>query len=373
MGRAGSGGGHSSSRRSSGGHSSSRSSGGHRVGSSSHSRAGSARSSSHHSGSHYGSSFSHGGPGMPPPPPRYGGPGMPPPPPYGRRKYYRTGRYHNRSYRTYGSGAFSKLFSYFMIFMVCAVILGIFGAMRSANGHSGGSSIPASTINREKLDSGLSFDSNCIVDELDWFDSVSKAGTRLRTFYDKTGVQPYIVLLQYNPALTTDEQKEEYALEYYDNYIDNEATFLYMYFAEQEQDNDVGYMCYVNGKQVNAVMDAEAVDIFWGYIDKYWYSDMSTDELFEKAFTKTAETIMAKPRTSADILFVLAVGVVIIGIIIAVIAAMNTRRRHERERAEETQRILNTPLPNPLSSPASTASASQTSSNAVSDDVNSSK
>lgn len=356
MGRAGSGGGHSSSHHSSGGHSSSRSSGGHRVGSSSHSRAGSGRSSSYHSSSHYGSSFSHGGPGMPPPPPRYGGPGMPPPPPrYGGKRYYRG------SYHTSGSSALSKIVSYFIILMAFAIIIGIFSAIRSDNGYSGGSTIPASTINREKLDSGLSFDSNCIVDELDWFDSVSKAGTRLRTFYDKTGVQPYIVLLKYNPALTTDAQKEDYALEYYDNYIDNEATFLYMYFAEQDQDNDVGYMCYVNGKQVNAVMDAEAIDIFWGYIDKYWYSDMSTDELFEKTFTKTAETIMTKSKTSTDILFVVAVGVVTIGIIIAVISAMKTKRKHERERAEETQRILNTPLPNPLSSPTSTASSSDNS------------
>ncbi|MDE6622090.1 MAG: hypothetical protein K2K74_16705 [Lachnospiraceae bacterium] len=150
-----------------------------------------------------------------------------------------------------------------------------------------------------------------------------------------------------------------YAQEYYEENIDNEATFLYMYFAEEDQDNEVGYMCYVNGKQVDSVMDAEAVNILWGYLDRDWYSTMSTDELFENAFTKTAETIMSKSRTKTDVVFAVVVGIVIIGIIIAVIAAMNTRRRHERERAAETQRILNTPLPN---NPLSSSGASQTAS-----------
>lgn len=352
MPRAGSGGGHSSSHRSSGSHSSSRSSGGHRVSSGSHSRAGSGRSSGFHSGSSYhsrGPSFH----GAPPPPP-FGGPGMPPPP---QPKYYR-----QRYTRTYYSGSSSGsglLTSIVALIIILSVAFSLLSAFISLNSYSGSSSVPASTRNREKLDSGLAFDSNCIVDELSWFDSVSRAGTRLKSFYDKTGVQPYIVLLKYHPELTTDSQKEDYALEYYENNIDNEATFLYMYFAEEDQDNDVGYMCYVNGKQVDSVMDSEAVEIFWGYIDRSWYSDASTDTLFADAFEKTADTIMQKSKTTTDVIFAVVVGIVIILVITAIISAMVIKRRHERERAEETQRILNTPLPdNPLSSQGTTTTTS---------------
>lgn len=277
---------------------------------------------------------------------------MPPPPP--RRGY--GGRSYRRSYSggSVGSSITSAIASIIVLVVVLAFI-SIFFLTMSSGGSSGssgnGSSLAASTRNREKLHTGAAFDSSCIVDEIGWFDSVSRAGKQLRTFYDKTGVQPYIVLLQYHPELATDLQKENYAQEYYENHIDNEWTFLYMYFAEEDVDNDVGFMCYVNGKQVDSVMDSEAVEIFWGYLDRNWYSDLSTDALFENAFTKTAETIMTKSRTKTDIIFVVIVGVVIIGVIIAVIAAMNTKRKHERERAEETQRILNTPLPNnPLSS-----------------------
>lgn len=241
----------------------------------------------------------------------------------------------------------NSIFTLIVVFLMVFVLISVFIA--GTSGGSGSSSIPASTRNREKLNS-VSFDSNCIVDELGWFDSVSRAGTRLRSFYDKTGIQPYIVLLKYHPELITDSQKEDYAQQYYEDNIDNEATFLYMYFAEEDQDNDVGYMCYVNGKQVDSIMDSEAVEIFWAYIDRSWYSDTSTDTLFADAFEMTAETIMKKSRTATDIAFVVATGVVIVIIIIAIIVAMVTKRRHERERAEETQRILNTPLPNnPLS------------------------
>lgn len=285
MPRAGSGGSHSSSHRSS-----SRSSGGHRI-SSSHSRAGSRHGSSSSSSYHRSGPSYH---SAPPPPPSYRRPGMPPPP--SRRSGYRRRTY----YRASPGGSIASVI---VIIIVLTMVLGLMSVFFSAissgfsksidsSRSSQSSSASANTRNREKLNSGVSFDNNCIIDELDWFDSVSKTGTRLKTFYDKTGVQPYIVLLQYHPELTTDSQKEEYAQDYYENNIDNESTFLYMYFAEKDQDNDVGYMCYVNGIQVDSVMDAEAVDIFWEYLDRNWYSDMSTDELFEKAFTKTAETIM---------------------------------------------------------------------------------
>lgn len=152
--------------------------------------------------------------------------------------------------------------------------------------------IPQSTRVREKADTGLSFDSACIIDELDWFEAPEKAGKNLRDFYKATGLQPYIVLLKYQPGLTTDAEKDDYAIAYYDSHIDNEGTFLFVYFAEEDSDNDVGYMCCVNGAQADDIMDSEALEIFWAYIDQYWFSDLSTDELFETVFTKTAEAIM---------------------------------------------------------------------------------
>ena len=157
-------------------------------------------------------------------------------------------------------------------------------------------------------------------------------------------MQPYIVLNAYDSTLLTDTAKEEYAKKWYDEHIKNESTFLYMYFAEPDTDNDVGYMAYVNGKQVSSVMDSEAIEIFWAYVDKYWYSDMSTDDMFTTIFTKTADRIMTKSTTAADVgnnaVKVIGVIVVFAGIIVVMVI----RRKYKAEEAKETEKILNTPL-----------------------------
>lgn len=128
--------------------------------------------------------------------------------------------------------------------------------------------VPESTYNRTKLDSGLPYDSNCIDDQLGWFENRTSAAKRLKVFYDKTGIQPYILFAKYNPQLKTDDEKQAWAREWYDDHIDNEDTLLFVYFAEQDVDNDVGYMTLVNGKHVSSIMDAQATEIFWTYLDE---------------------------------------------------------------------------------------------------------
>lgn len=313
MGRAGAGGGGGG--HSGGGHSSSRSSGGHHVSSgSSGRRAGGGRSSYSGHSSYGGGRF-------------YGGGFYPRPP---RRSTVIVSH----------GGSFNAVIS-LIIFVV--VLIAAFGGFPSSNSSST-KSVPKSTQNRERLESGVGYDNNCIVDNIGWFDNVTKTEKSIKKFYDKTGVQPYIVLNAYDSTLLTDTAKEEYAKKWYDEHIKNESTFLYMYFAEPDTDNDVGYMAYVNGKQVSSVMDSEAIEIFWAYVDKYWYSDMSTDDMFTTIFTKTADRIMTKSTTAADVgnnaVKVIGVIVVFAGIVVVMVV----RRKHKAEEAKETEKILNTPL-----------------------------
>lgn len=313
MGRAGAGGGGGG--HSGGGHSSSRSSGGHHVSSgSSGRRAGGG-------GSSYSGRSSYGGGGF------YGGGFYPRPP---RRSTVIVSH----------GGSFNAVIS-LIIFVV--ILIAAFGGFPSSNSSST-KSVPKSTQNRERLESGVGYDNNCIVDNIGWFDNVTNTEKSIKKFYDKTGVQPYIVLNAYDSTLLTDTAKEEYAKKWYDEHIKNESTFLYMYFAEPDTDNDVGYMAYVNGKQVSSVMDSEAIEIFWAYVDKYWYSDMSTDDMFITIFTKTADRIMTKSTTAADVgnnaVKVIGVIVVFAGIIVVMVI----RRKHKAEEAKETEKILNTPL-----------------------------
>ena len=318
MGRAGAGagggGGHSG-----GGHSSGRSSGGHRVSSGSSGRRAGSGGGSRGIYSGFGGP-SHGG-GF------YGGGFYPRPP------------IRNTVFIGHG-GVVNTIISIIIFIVVLVTAFGGFPSSKSSSTKN----IPKSTQNRERLESGVGYDNNCIVDNIGWFDNVTKTEKSIKKFYDKTGVQPYIVLNAYDSTLLTDTAKEEYAKKWYDEHLKNESTFLYMYFAEPDTDNDVGYMAYVNGKQVSSVMDSEAIEIFWAYVDKYWYSDMSTDDMFTTIFTKTADRIMTKSTTVADIgnnaVKVIGVIVVFAGIIVVMVI----RRKHKAEEAKETEKILNTPL-----------------------------
>ena len=330
MGRAGAGGagGHHSS---GGGHRAGRSSGGHRVGGSggSHHRAG--------SGS-FGGGFG-GGPSRPSSPsyrPPMGGPGMPPPPSrgYGYRRTYHGGN---------GLGCGGFLTSLIALVVICIVLIGAFKGFGGSGSFFGGSST-TSTIERTKLDTKNAYINDCIVDELGWFENASRTGGKLQGFWKETGVQPYIILKAYDPNLETDEQKTEWAEEYYDSHFDTENIFLYVYFGELDADNDVGYMTYVNGAQTSSVMDSEAIEIFWNNIDKNWYSDMSTDDLFVDTFNSTGKTIMKVHRSKADVVkWVIILAVVgVAGV--TVVTLVKQKNKREKEKAEEVRRILETPI-----------------------------
>jgi len=162
----------------------------------------------------------------------------------------------------------------------------------TASSGSDTSTADTTDSDREKIDNDIAFSSDCILDELGWVEDPEATGESLEAFYDATGIQPYVYFKAYDASLTTDSEKEEYAFDWYEENIDNESTFLYIYFAEEDTDNDIGYMVYVNGYDIDSVMDDEAVDIFWDYVDEYWYSDLSTDDMLTEIFTSTADAIM---------------------------------------------------------------------------------
>ena len=337
MGRAGAGGG--GGHRSSGGHSAGGHSGsGHRVGGGGH-RAGSGGGFGAGMGGvggyNRGPGFSRGPGGGSMPPPGmggFGGPRMTPPPP-------------NRNYRGYGGGgcfgSAGGCLGTFLSAIMLIIFLSVFFGSISYHNSPGASSITRSTYNREKAETGMSFDYECIVDEIGWFDNTSQAGKALRTFYNKTGVQPYVVFRAYDPALTTDDEKAAYAEEYYNSQIGNEGTFLFMYFAEEDTDNDVGYMYCVAGNLIASVMDSEAQDVFWDYVDTYWYSDLSTDDMVEEIFTHTADRIMTKTITSKDITVIIIIALVVICLAVVGYKALKAKFKRDKEKAEEDERILN--------------------------------
>jgi hypothetical protein len=201
--------------------------------------------------------------------------------------------------------------------------------------------------NREKLANSTPYSTACIVDGDNWFSSSEEKelAKDLEYFYDKTGVQPYIVIngpRDYG-NLTAESAMDDFASDWYDANIDNETTFLYMYFAPRNgNSSEIGYMAVVNGKQVSSIMDSEATEIFWNYLDKYWnqYDSDETVEMFNQTYRHTADTIMTRSTTGADVGMVAVKVLAIAGAIFFVFLFVRENNRRKHEEALETERIL---------------------------------
>ena len=261
------------------------------------------------------------------------GGGWGPPPPGGGFPYHHYGGY-GGYYPPRRSSSFGGILTaIFFLFVFLFVFVGSFSSGKQV-----------STRNREKIENPVAYTNDCVKDEIGYVEDASALSRNLQNFYNKTGIQPYIYLKAYDASLSTDAEKEEYARDWYDKNIDNEDTFLYVYFEDADPD-EVGYMAYVNGKEVTSVMDAEAVSIFWNYIDRYWTDgSLTMVQVFSKTFDSTAKTIMTKSTTGKDlakkgILF----GTVLVGAV-AVIVILRMHYKRQKEKAQETVDILNTPL-----------------------------
>lgn len=119
---------------------------------------------------------------------------------------------------------------------------------------------------------------------------MQKAGENLKFVYDKLGIQPYIVFRKYDASLVSDSDKIKYCEKWYNENIKNEDTFLFMYFAEKDSDNDIGYMAYWAGSNA-AKLSNKFESVFEAGINKYWFTDLSTDDVIKSTFEYTCDSI----------------------------------------------------------------------------------
>ena len=211
-------------------------------------------------------------------------------------------------------------------------------------------STPKSTHERTKL-TGTVYNAKNVVlqDDLGYIDSNSRLGNELKSFYDSTGVQPYIFIKDYDANLRTLDQKTEWAQEYYDTYVNDTNGFMFIYFGSADDTNnnisdaqkDVGDMSYVVGAAASSVMDDEACEIFWSYIDRYWTSDMSTEDMFGTVFGKTGRSIMVVSKTNGQIIGLVIFGAAVLAIFIIGYMMIKAKFKRDKEKAEETANILN--------------------------------
>ena len=180
-----------------------------------------------------------------------------------------------------------------------------------------------------------------------WIYNESTLINGMKTFYQKTGVQPYLVLM---PSVNgnkypTDTELTNYLATVYDNVMPDGGHLVVGFLEGNSGDYAIG--CYA-GLAAETVMDNEAQDILLDYLEYYYESDLEDEAYFATVFEKTAEKIMhvdevtAASRNGMVTTIVIIVGLIAIGIIITV-AVVKTRRA-KAEQAKADAQILNTSL-----------------------------
>lgn len=243
----------------------------------------------------------------PPPPPRYGGGyggGYGAPPPGGGYRRSRGGCL---------SGIISAVVLLFIVGMLiaantCLNLASCLGCASSGNDSGANydqkptNSAPAnpspsnnngSQTTVTKNSPANPFNEDCVMDETGWFENPTKLGKDLEFFYNKYGIQPYVVFKTYDSSVTTDTQRQSYCKEWYSKNIKDSDTFLVMYFSEKS-DDEVGYFAYWGGSNVDK--SANILEKFFEEgINKYWFNEnLSLDDVMLNSFKYAANKVKVK-------------------------------------------------------------------------------
>ena len=244
-----------------------------------------------------------------------------------------------------GCGSAFVAIAIFIVFLIIAAICGVAasaqsagGAASSAGSSSAASGITKSTARREKLPAEYVTETGWYTDELGWIKSGSKLIAGMRSFYNKTGAQPYLYITDTVNGTTSpsDADMEACAQALYEELFADEGHVLLLFYEHNEDANYKTW--YVCGAAAKTVIDKEAGDILLDYVDRYYYSNLEDDEMFAAVFEKAGARIMSVTRPPA-----LYVAIALIALAIVAVAFAWWRRavaQRNRE-AEERERVLN--------------------------------
>lgn len=176
------------------------------------------------------------------------------------------------------------------------------------------------------------------LDELGYIRHDTDLTDGLRYFYSQTGIQPYVMLLDYDPSFWPDGQwsesaAEEYLAQVYSETFSDNGHLIFAYFACENDTEDMdGTFYFYYGSAAFSIMDSEAETIFWSYFDmNYNNLDLSIAEFLSQTFRETADNIMhtASSTPSLTTVIVIFSVVCIIVIIAAAIVIRNLRKNKE--------------------------------------------
>ena len=159
----------------------------------------------------------------------------------------------------------------------------------SSNNHSS----QTSTRKRQKLSASKCKESReWIDDQAGWLDDEDDVIDGMESFYEMTGVQPYLVIAdELNGRKSYSESDvENYLRNLYDELYQDDGHLILLFLEPYENEYDP-YM--IVGADAQSVVDRAGEDIIYEAIDR-WYTDKSLtdDEYFARIFVASANRLM---------------------------------------------------------------------------------
>ena len=233
------------------------------------------------------------------------------------------------------SGAFDAVVS-IAIWMLLVYILLFFAGGSSGQGDS---DVTKSTVSRAKLHLGLSDEAGYFTDECDWIRNRTVLEQGLKAFYDSTGILPYVYIIDnvagdYDPST---EKLEQFAETQYEKLFDDEGHILLVFW---DYAGAYEYLLWL-GADAAELMDAEACDILFDYLDYYYYYADTEEEFFADAFADAGERMMRVTRSPMYYIVMTVIGG---AVILVTYRGWKSRKEKETARKKRAEEILNAPL-----------------------------
>ncbi len=158
------------------------------------------------------------------------------------------------------------------------------------------------TTRRTVLSYTLPLDVTYYEDENGILKSQKEITNGMQSFYQKTGVQPYLIITdsidgEKNPSK---EAICSYANTKYDALFDEQYHFLVVYICNSDLDlsGEKYLVGYHIGDAASVILDDEAIDFFEEYLKRFTFGfDFDPTDALNCTFIYTSSTIMSEPKT----------------------------------------------------------------------------
>jgi len=244
-----------------------------------------------------------------------------------------------------GCGCFTMILAVLVAVLIFVVIASFANlALPGTGGNFISMDVTRSTVERTALPRGYANDIGPLyTDNMNppWIGNPGQLERGMRNFFSETGVRPHLYLtgeINGSTAVPSFAQLSQFAGEVYERLFNDEAHVLLLFFK-----NNLGqYAMYVMpGNQARLVIDEEARNILMDYVQRYYYSDLSTEEMFSRVFDGAGTRIMTVTRSPW-------INVMIVFAVLLILFLLYTwwKRKQEQKNleAEQTERILNQSL-----------------------------